>query len=401
MPNKVLPIFYDKAEMLRQKLTECVEKSGRGHSIEDVAQWTSKCTMDIIGSAGLGAEFRSLEDGSHPLAMAFADLFGDSLSSTFARIMLFVSMKFPLLARLPTETTRRTKFISDTVRTESLKILKLAKEAAKAGDDQVGGKDLLSLLVKANVQATDEKHKLDDQEVLGQMSTFILAGFETTGTALGWALYELARNPEIQDKLRKEIRQTKAEHGLDSTERLSVDQIASLPYLDYVTKETLRLRGPVSITIRTCAQDSVLPLSKPLTLRNGQQVEQLALKKGTAMMIPVASINVMKEIWGQDAEQFRPERWSEQVSSALAEGTNGFTLYSHLSSFLGGTRGCVGYKFALLEFKTILSTIVETLEFKERDDKPAIVSKSFIVTKPYLKDDQKFSRLPLNVSMAP
>lgn len=76
-----------------------------------------------------------------------------------------------------TKDTRRTKNISNTLRKESIKILDLAKAAALDGD-KVQGKDILSLLVKANVAADNEKQRLSDDEVMGQMSTFILAGFE-------------------------------------------------------------------------------------------------------------------------------------------------------------------------------------------------------------------------------
>ena len=76
-----------------------------------------------------------------------------------------------------TKDTRRTKNISNTLRKESVKILELAKAAALDGE-KVQGKDILSLLVKANVAADNEKQRLSDEEVMGQMSTFILAGFE-------------------------------------------------------------------------------------------------------------------------------------------------------------------------------------------------------------------------------
>ena len=76
-----------------------------------------------------------------------------------------------------TKDTRRTKNISNTLRKESVKILELAKAAALDGE-KVQGKDILSLLVKANVAADNEKQRLSDEEVMGQMATFILAGFE-------------------------------------------------------------------------------------------------------------------------------------------------------------------------------------------------------------------------------
>lgn len=67
------------------------------------------------------------------------------------------------------------------------------------------------------------------------LATFLLAGFETTGTALIWCLLELSRNQDTQRKLRAEIRQAKTQAGLDASDRLSVEQLGALPFLDAVT----------------------------------------------------------------------------------------------------------------------------------------------------------------------
>ena len=75
---------------------------------------------------------------------------------------------------IATEDTRRTKNISNTLRKECLKILNLAKAAALDGE-KVQGKDILSLLVKANVTAENEKHRLTDDEVMGQVSLITLS----------------------------------------------------------------------------------------------------------------------------------------------------------------------------------------------------------------------------------
>ena len=97
---------------------------------------------------------------------------------------------------------------------------------------------------------------------------------------------------------------------------------------------------------------------------------------------------------------WRPERFLEDLPESVAAATSGFTLYSHLFTFvsllarskegfadvhsrafaqLGGPRGCIGLKFAILEFKVILSTLIEVLHFEERDDRPEIVPKAFLV----------------------
>jgi cytochrome P450 len=69
---------------------------------------------------------------------------------------------------------------------------------------KAGGKDLLSILVKANIAADlPPAQRLSDQELIDQVSTLLLAGSETTSTGLGWTLYNLARSPDVQERARR------------------------------------------------------------------------------------------------------------------------------------------------------------------------------------------------------
>lgn len=92
----------------------------------------------------------------------------------------------------------------------------------------------------------------------------LLAGHETTSSTVTWLLYDLAQ-PEyssIQEKLRAEVNAVPSDHP-------SMEELNSLPYLDAVTREALRKNPVVTGTIRTAAQDSALPVSKPIVGRDG------------------------------------------------------------------------------------------------------------------------------------
>ena len=94
-------------------------------------------------------------------------------------------------------------------------------------------------------------------------SRFLVAGHETTSTATMWCLYALSQAPEIQTKLRDEL------HTLE-TETPTMDELNSLPYLDAVVRETLRVHAPVPTTIRVAMKDDVIPVSEPFVDRYGQ-----------------------------------------------------------------------------------------------------------------------------------
>ena len=114
----------------------------------------------------------------------------------------------------------------------------------------------------------------------------------------------------------------------------------------------------VPTTLREPIQDVVLPLSAPIQLSNGQTVDALTLPKGTPCVLPIVAINckssavlqaimlmrvtAMDEIWGEDAEAFRPSRWLSDLPDSVDKATHGYTLYSHLLTFLSGPRGCIG-----------------------------------------------------------
>lgn len=83
---------------------------------------------------------------------------------------------------------------------------------------------------------------------------------QSTGTT--WALYALTQSPKVQRKLREELLKV-------DTDNPTMDQLNSLPYLDMVVRETLRVHAPVPSTMRVAMKDDVLPLSKPFTDRKG------------------------------------------------------------------------------------------------------------------------------------
>jgi cytochrome P450 len=157
--------------------------------------------------------------------------------------------------------------------------------------------------------------------MIGQIVSFIIAGHETTSTSLTWCLYSLSQHPEMQSKLREEI--------LSSNE----DDFASLPYLDAVVRETMRRLPAVQGTIRAASEAEIIPLDEPVKLgpraglpwslfglggkvegsyRNEQgdeMVDSIKVEKGQNVFFSIEAFNRSKKIWGEDVEEFRPERW--------------------------------------------------------------------------------------------
>ncbi|KAJ6612832.1 cytochrome P450 [Mycena sp. CBHHK59/15] len=159
--------------------------------------------------------------------------------------------------------------------------------------------------------------------------------------SLTWALIELAKHQDKQDKLRKDITRFS---GVDPT----WDQLVSdLPYLDATVNEVLRLHPPVTETLRVAGQDDVIPLGTPVVTPSGETISSITIAKGTSVLAPIRCINRSEALWGPTAKVFEPERWFTDV----AVGAKELQGYRHLLTFHDGPRTCLGRAFALAEFK--------------------------------------------------
>lgn len=133
----------------------------------------------------------------------------------------------------------------------------------------------------------------------------MLAGHETTANTVNWALLELARHSEIQQRLRHEIWAKQSDLGHE----IGVVDLDSMPYLQAVVKvlvycwfqrflidltihqETLRYHPVLPVTHRDASRDDVLPLSKPIRLTTGEVLHELPIPKGQKLTLSIAGYN--------------------------------------------------------------------------------------------------------------
>ena len=174
-------------------------------------------------------------------------------------------------------------------------------------------------------------------------------GHETTVSAVTWAVYVIAKHPEIQDRLRDELDGTLPNPLSDSPSSITAEMIEKLPYLSAVCREVLRLYSPVALTIRVAVRDTSIA---------GQHIPE-----GTTVMIPPWAVNASTELWGEDAQEFKPERW-QQGSSNTSD--NKGTNYNYLT-FLHGPRSCIGQTFAVGEMTCLLAAWVAAFDTRLAD----------------------------------
>ncbi|PAV20282.1 cytochrome P450 [Pyrrhoderma noxium] len=400
----LIPVFYPIAHKFRDIIAKQVCE---GTEEINIMKWMSRAALEYIGQGGLGYSFNALEENApHNKYSDAIKLFSPTNFKLFLErqfLPWIVNIGTPELRKraidlFPNPLVQTMRMITDVMEETSRKIFMEKKSGLERGDDsvvnQVGrGKDIMSILLKANMEASKED-RLPESELLGQMSTFIFAGHDTTTSAVCRILDQLSKNPDVQEKLRAEVRAARQAEG-----DLSYDRLMSLPYLDAVCRETLRIFPPVPQLVRTTRADVVLPLAWPITAVDGvTQLSEVPLKNNTGVVVSIIGANRCKKIWGEDAEEWKPERWlnpmPESVAKAHLPG-----VYASMMTFSGGGRACIGFKFAEMEMKLVLSVLLETFSFSP-GSKEIFWAMSFLQS-PVLKGETGLSpQLPLKISFA-
>ncbi|KAJ7435163.1 cytochrome P450 [Mycena galericulata] len=398
-------VFVEKAVQLRDVWAHQVAQEN-GSARIDVLDWLRRMTLDVIGQAGEKSSRCQLEvhipnsytmqgsiTNSMPLMEAFTNLLHSPQAQNYLGFRLAQSI-VPILKLLPVPGSQLLKRARTTMNAVGRQIVTNSTAVLNGSEGEKGShgrKDLLSVLLKSNLSANvPESQRMSDAEVIAQISTFLLAGHETTSAAVAWALHALSLQTAIQAKLREELLTL-------STENPTMDELNSLPYLESVVRETMRLHAPAVFTQRRAMKDDVLPLSKPYIDKEGKAHNSLPIPKGQMMHIPILAVNTDKEIWGEDAFEFKPERWDN-----IPEAVNAIPgVWANLFTFFAGPHNCIGFRFSLAEIKVMLFTLIRTFEFEPGVPKGSIVPKTagLILRPTVLGDTSTGSSLPMIVKM--
>ncbi|KAH9066038.1 cytochrome P450 [Lactarius deliciosus] len=361
----ITPIFHRVTKQLRENLWSTVSN---GPEEINVADWMGKLALELIGQAGLGYSFGIFEGRDDEYCRALKEWIPAQSSLAVSQNLLpYVDnilhpkvLKF-LGRTLPWPKLHHFMDLAETLNSKSRGIHEAKKRLLESGDDatvkQVGdGKDIISLLMRASL-AGPEDVQLSEEELVAQMAVFIIAGTDTTSSALSRILHVLSLHPDAQDKLRKELKEAH-----EDNEELTHDELVSLPFLEAVCRETLRLYPPVTGVMRTARSDVILPLSAPIRDVDGREVHEIFVPKNTNVFAQIYNLNRDPSIWGADATEWKPERWLAPLPQSVAD-ANIQGVYANTMTFIGGARACIGLKFSQLEMKVVLSQVIPAFRF--------------------------------------
>ncbi|XP_038618599.1 cytochrome P450 3A24-like [Tachyglossus aculeatus] len=337
--KEMLPIIKHYGKILVQNIEKKVEKNEPVNMKEIFGSYS----LDVVTSTSFGVDIDSMNNPNDP----FVNQINKLLSFRFLSPLLLFSVVFPFLMPL------LVKMNLTVISQESLEffagVIHSFKEKRQKGV-HTGRVDFLQLMVDAqssdgNSEASEKNHsykEMTDMEISAQSIIFIFAGFQTTSLTLNFVSYNLATHPEVQKKLQEEI-----DSILPNKASPTYESISQMDYLDMVVQETLRLFPPGGRLERVCKETI--------------QIKGLTIPKGTVVTIPAFVLHRDPEHW-PEPEEFRPERFSKE-EKALRD------PYVFLP-FGAGPRNCLGMRFALLNMKAALITLLQNFSMEPCKETP-------------------------------
>ncbi|XP_017040710.1 cytochrome P450 6a8 [Drosophila ficusphila] len=301
----------------------------------DIRDLVARFTVDVIGTCAFGIKCNSLRDEKAEF------LHFGKRSLVEKRHGLFLNgfiRSYPQLAR-KLRMVRTAQHITDFYE-------RIVRETVAVREkENIKRNDFMDMLIelKNQKEMTLENGEvvkgLTIEEVLAQAFVFFIAGFETSSSTMGYALYELAKNPHIQDKVRAEIEEVLERYD----QEFSYECTKDLKYLNQVINETLRLYTIVPNLDRKAAKRYVVPGNPKFVIEAGQSV-----------MIPSSAIHHDPSIYPEPYE-FRPDRFSPEESA-------GRPSVAFLP-FGDGPRNCIGLRFGQMQARIGLAQLIKNFKF--------------------------------------
>ncbi|CAH1115780.1 unnamed protein product [Psylliodes chrysocephalus] len=313
--------FFSTIKKCSDELDSNLEEiANNGKADIDIYEVMGCFFTDVIGSVTYGVDANSFKSPDAIFRKLGRDFFG-TFTLPF-RLALFFTICYPKFANLMNLAGVQPnieKFFKDFV-PEALENRIKSKEQRA---------DFLQLLIEMKKSGID----LTENEIIGQSFIFFAAGFETSSAASALMLYEMAKNPDIQERARAEIKQVLSKHG-----DVTYDAIQDMTYLSQVLNEVMRKYPLLPSLHRVCVKDYKFPDSN------------VVIEKGTRVIMSIQGWHRDPNLF-PDPMKFDPERFADK--NAKHEG---------YFPFGDGPRNCIGLKLGILQTKLGVAEIVKNFE---------------------------------------
>ncbi|XP_055681828.1 uncharacterized protein LOC129789204 [Lutzomyia longipalpis] len=347
--NKISPIFttgnlknlfllmVDVTKILEQKLQTEIGDESKEYEMKEFASFF---TTDTIALCAFGVQANSLLNPKADFHKNVKNAFDFALKRVFQFTSCFFLQEIAKFFRFQFLSKETNEFLRSSINY-------VMDERMKSGKKR---NDLIDVLI---AMREEDSELFKGDTLVAQAAIFLVAGYETSSSAISYALFELARHPEIQEKVRKEIKEYMEKYG-----SVQYETIHEMDYLHCIVQEILRLYPPLPFLDRVCS---------PPDGKENYSLEPyhtFAIPKGMPVYIPLIAIQ-RDEKYFPNPEEFIPERFSPENRDSIDQ-------YTFLAFGLG-PRNCLGLRFGYFTVKLALITILRNYRIEVTDRTPKII----------------------------
>ncbi|KAF9530340.1 cytochrome P450 [Crepidotus variabilis] len=357
-------LVWEEAAQITEDMIEEIWHNGEIVHVNNFLEVTLPIALFVIGVAGFGKRM-SWEDEEIP----------EDHSMTLKQALHVVTTDFIVRILLPNwalSLTRRFRLVRESFDELKQYMNEMIKERRNAPN--LIRHDLFSNFIEANDD--DGRAVLDEDEIVGNIFMFLVAGHETTAHTLCFTFALLALYPDEQEKVFRQINSL-----MPRGRKPSYNEMPNFTYSMAVFYETLRMFPPVNFIPKSAAEDTSLS-----TTNNNGQPTTLPIPKGTNVTILVPALHYNPRYW-KDPHSFKPQRFLEDWPR------DAFLPFS------AGPRACIGRKFFETEGIAILITLVSKYKISVKEE-PQFAHETFEERKArVLKTTTGFTLCPVRVPL--
>ncbi|XP_005184405.2 probable cytochrome P450 6a14 [Musca domestica] len=323
----MFPTVVRVGEILSDTIRGEISRESPKDQVLEIKDFCSRYTTDVIANCAFGIECSSLTDPRAEFRQRGIDIFTKPRHHPLLLLLIITNPKVAQRLRLKLFPDELTEFFMSVIR----------QTVEYRERNQVKCNDFMDLLME--IRAKEGEEGLSFEQMAALTFDFFLAGFETSSTTMAFTLYELARNPEIQEKLRTEI----LDILKDSNDELSYEALQKMSFLEQSISETLRLYPVLATLVRVANRDYPVPDSQHI------------IEKDIQVVIPVHAIHHDPEYY-ENPEEFNPNRFAAEECERR-----------HSSTYLpfgDGPRSCIGMRFGKMQTKIGLVSLLRHYRFE-------------------------------------
>ncbi|KAE8441593.1 hypothetical protein EG329_004642 [Mollisiaceae sp. DMI_Dod_QoI] len=318
------------------------------NGVEGTPTDTMTLALNVLIAAGLGKTYE-FDGGTTNLKGDHKISYRDAMKILLSRLFLTVLMNsMPLPAAILPPRLREIKTAIQEYRTYMKEMMEEDRKSLHKIDAEKD--NLMTVLLRASEPGSgNARNGLSDEEILGNLFIYNVAGHDTTANTLAYSIHLLSVNPEVQEWIREEIQSVFGAEG-DIKDWEYEKAFPRLKRCFSLMNETLRLYGPVVANIRYTGN-----LQQTVDIKG----KSYTLPPKTHIMINAGALSTLPQYWGSDSLLWRPNRWIiiDEKSQSMEDENIFQPQHGVYIPFSSGPRACPGRKFAQVEFVAVIARL--------------------------------------------